>query len=70
MQHDAIPVDALIGFGLFALSELIGLSRMRSNTVLQLLLTAAMRAFPYEIQQRQPEQRRLFGKVKGDRRGR
>jgi hypothetical protein len=36
-----------IGLALFVLSELIGMSKMRSNSVLQLLLTAAIRAFPY-----------------------
>jgi hypothetical protein len=32
---------------LFVASELIGMSRLRSNSVLQLVLSAAMRAFPY-----------------------
>jgi len=36
-----------IGFGLFVASEVIGMSKLRSNSVLQLLLAAAMRAFPY-----------------------
>ena len=36
-----------LGLALFVASELIGMSRLRSNSVLQLVLTAAMRAFPY-----------------------
>jgi hypothetical protein len=39
--------EVYIGFGLFVLSELIGMSNARENSVLQLLLTAARRAFPY-----------------------
>lgn len=41
-----------IGLALFVLSELIGMSKMRSNSVLQLLLTAAIRAFPYAPRQK------------------
>lgn len=36
-----------IGLGLFLTSELIGMSKLRSNSVLQLLLAAAQRAYPY-----------------------
>jgi hypothetical protein len=36
-----------VGFALFVLSELIGMSKYKSNSVLQLLLAAAVRAFPY-----------------------
>lgn len=47
-------VEVLIGFGLFFLSEALSLSpRTRSNGVLQLLLNAARRAYPYEP--RKPE---------------
>lgn len=52
-----LPVDnteALIGFGLFALSELIGLSKVRDNSVLQLALHMAQELFPYEVKRRQP----------------
>lgn len=47
--------ELLIGLGLFALSEAIGLSRAKENTVLQVVLKLAMRAFPYEIR-RLPEE--------------
>lgn len=64
----AIPVDnteALIGFGLFVASELIGLSRARDNSVVQLVLHMAMELFPYELQRREPVSRenrpRLWG---------
>lgn len=36
-----------IGLGLFIASELIGMSKLRSNSVLQLFLAAAQRAYPY-----------------------
>ena len=42
-----------IGLALFVASEIIGMSKLRSNSVLQLLLTAAVRAFPYAPKQRQ-----------------
>ncbi len=45
--------EILIGLGLFVASELIGLSRLKSNSVLQLVLVAAMRAFPYELKRRE-----------------
>lgn len=37
----------LIGLALFVASELIGMSKLRSNSLLQLILSAAIRAFPY-----------------------
>lgn len=48
-----IPVEhadtaALIGLGLFVASEVIGMSKLKSNSLLQLVLAAAMRAFPYK----------------------
>ena len=41
-----------IGLALFVASELIGMSRLRSNSLLQLVLAAAMRAFPYAPKQK------------------
>lgn len=42
-----------IALALFVASELIGMNpKMRSNSLLQLVLTAAMRAFPYAPKQR------------------
>jgi hypothetical protein len=52
--------EALIGLGLFVASELIGMSRLKSNSVLQLLLAAAMRSFPYELKRREEPKRNLF----------
>lgn len=54
---------ALIGLGLFAASEAIGMSKYRSNSVLQLVLQIARRAFPYEvrrIEEHPPERGGLF----------
>lgn len=54
---------ALIGLGLFAVSEAIGMSRYRSNSVLQLVLEIARRAFPYEVRRtddQPPERGGLF----------
>lgn len=55
-----IPVDntdALIGFGLFVASELIGMSKAKDNSILQLVLHMAMELFPYEITRREPATR-------------
>lgn len=46
---DGPNTEVLIGLGLFVVSELIGMSKMRENSVLQLLLAAARRAFPYDV---------------------
>ena len=47
--------ELLIGLALFVASELIGLNpRLRSNSLLQLIIGAAMRAFPYEPKRRNP----------------
>jgi hypothetical protein len=37
----------LIGFGLFIASELVGMSSLRSNSLLQLALRSLRQAFPY-----------------------
>jgi|1048.fasta_scaffold160863_2 hypothetical protein len=42
-------VELLIGFGLFFLSEGLSLTpKVKSNGVVQLLLAAARRAYPYQ----------------------
>ncbi len=41
-----------IGLALFVASELVGMSKLRSNSLLQLILAAAMRAFPYAPKQK------------------
>lgn len=41
-----------VGLALFVASELVGMSKLRSNSLLQLILSAAMRAFPYAPKQR------------------
>lgn len=55
---DSNHTELLIGLGLFVASELIGMSRLKSNSILQLIIAAAMRAYPYEP--RKPERRGLF----------
>lgn len=47
----------LIGLGLFVLSELIGMSRMRDNSVLELILHMGQELFPYELRRKQPPTR-------------
>lgn len=49
--------DALIGFALFVLSELIGMSKARDNSILQLVLHMASELFPYEVRRREPATR-------------
>lgn len=54
------PVDnaeLLIGFGLFVASEAIGMSKLRDNSVLQLLMHMAGELFPYEVRRREPPSR-------------
>lgn len=36
-----------LGLALFVASELIGMSKLKSNSLLQLVLATAMRSFPY-----------------------
>jgi hypothetical protein len=52
MTFDPSQHEAAIGFGLFVVSELIGMSKLRSNSILQLVLAAALRAYPYEPPQK------------------
>jgi len=47
-----IDTAALIGLGLFVASEIVGMSNLRANSLLQLVLAAAMRAFPYRSNRR------------------
>jgi hypothetical protein len=49
-----VNTEVLIGLALFVASELIGMSRLKSNSLLQLILMAALRAFPYESKRRTP----------------
>jgi len=46
------PHEALIGFGLFFLSELIAISKLRDNSILQLVVHMASELFPYELQRK------------------
>ena len=43
----------LTGLALFALSEIIGMSKFRENSVLQVLIRVLQDAFPYEVKRRQ-----------------
>jgi hypothetical protein len=68
-----LPIDnteALIGFGLFIASELIGMSKARDNSLLQLVLHMASELFPYELQRREPANRSNRPRLKRDSRGR
>jgi hypothetical protein len=47
----------LIGFGLFFLSELVGMSKARDNSLLLLVLHMAQELFPFEIHKKQPPSR-------------
>jgi hypothetical protein len=44
----------LIALALFVASELIGMSRLKSNSLLQVILGAAMRAFPHKQKPKAP----------------
>jgi hypothetical protein len=49
--------EALIGFGLFFLSEIIALSKLKDNSILQLVLHMGSELFPYELQRKEPATR-------------
>jgi len=46
--------ELYIGFGLFVASELIGMSKAKENSLLQLLLHMSRELFPYELHRREP----------------
>lgn len=51
-----------IGLGLFVVSEVVGMSKLKSNSILQLLLMAARQAFPYK---RREQDTGVIGKILG-----
>jgi hypothetical protein len=65
--------EIFIAFGLFIASEMIGMSKARENSVLQMLLHMGRELFPYEIQRREPATRHnrpglkrgIFGRLTG-----
>jgi hypothetical protein len=63
-------VEVWIAFGLFVLSEAIGMSKAKPNSVLQLVLHMASELFPYEVQRRQPATRANRPRRRRDERGR
>jgi hypothetical protein len=62
--------EVLIAFGLFVLSELIGMSKAKENSVLQMLLHMGRELFPYEIQRREPATRQNRPQRRRDANGR
>lgn len=62
--------EAWIGFGLFVLSELIGMSKARDNSLLQLMLHMASELFPYEVKRREPASRSNRPRRRRDENGR
>lgn len=54
---DVDRADVAVGFGLWVISEALSfMPRLRANGVIQLLLSLAIRAFPYEppVRRREP----------------
>lgn len=52
-----------IGLALFVASEIVGINpKWRSNSLLQLLISAALRAFPYEPKRKPNPLDKLLGK--------
>lgn len=47
MDMDYDHMQLFVGLGLFVLSEVIGIAKIKPNSVTQLVLAAARRAFPY-----------------------
>jgi len=68
-----LPVDnpeVLIGFGFFIASELVGMSKLKENSLLQLVLHMASELFPYEVKRREPATRANRPRRRRDERGR
>lgn len=61
--------DVYIGFGLFVLSELIGMSKLKDNSLLQVVLHMASELFPYTLERRQPPTRANRPRLPWSRRG-
>lgn len=59
-----------LGLALFIASEIIGMSKLRSNSLVQLVLSAAMQAFPYSPKAKGTDSPLdiLFGAKNNDRR--
>jgi hypothetical protein len=62
--------ELLVGLALFVLSELIGVSKLKDNSVLQLTLHMARELFPYELHRREPATRQNRPSRKRDANGR
>lgn len=62
--------EAWLGWGLFFLSEAVGMSKLRDNAVLQVILHMASELFPYEVKRREPPTRANRPRRKRDERGR
>lgn len=62
--------EAWICFGLFVLSEAIGMSKLKDNAILQLVLHMAGELFPYEVKRREPASRSNRPRVRRDEHGR
>jgi hypothetical protein len=49
--------ELLIGLALFVISELVGMSKLRDNSLLQLLIHMGQELFPYEVKRKDPPKR-------------
>ena len=49
--------EVYVGFALFVASEVIAMSKLKSNSILQLFLHMARQLFPYELQRKEPPSR-------------
>lgn len=63
-------LEVWIGFGLFALSEAIGMSSSKNNSVLQVILHMGAELFPYEVRRREPATRANRPRRRRDSQGR
>lgn len=65
-----VSTEALIGLGLFVLSELIGMSKLKDNSILELVLHMASELFPYELKRKETPTRATRPRRTRDSRGR
>ena len=69
----AIPdgsTEVMVAFLLFVASEAVGMSKLRDNSLLQLILHMGQELFPYEIRRKEPATRANRPRARRDSNGR
>lgn len=62
--------EAMIAFLLFVASEAVGMSKLKDNSLLQLILHMGQELFPYELRRKEPATRQNRPRARRDNQGR